>query len=144
MSLQSVFSQAGYLMEVSFGIWFASWAIRHKAKWDYRLSTTAEVTRWAIPRRLHAGREPANTGVAFDCGVYGNGLYVLAESRLSFDESFCEWAHDYYPRPRGVGQIRRFASRGSATVSRMATKRSVVQRGSNGALWVTTGPKVSR
>ncbi len=48
MSLQSVFSEAGYLMEKSLGIWLACWAIRHKAKWDYRLSSAAGLTRWGF------------------------------------------------------------------------------------------------
>ncbi len=48
MSLRSVFSEAGYLMEKSLGIWLACWAIRHKAKWDYRLSSTAGLTRWGF------------------------------------------------------------------------------------------------
>lgn len=48
MGLQSVFSQAGSLMEGSLGIWFSCWALRYTFKWDYKLSTAAEVTRWAV------------------------------------------------------------------------------------------------
>jgi hypothetical protein len=48
MDLQAAFSQAGYLLESSAGIWFSSWAIRRRAGWDYRLSGVAEATRWAI------------------------------------------------------------------------------------------------
>jgi hypothetical protein len=86
MSVQSVVSQAGYLMEGSLGIWFASWAVRRKGKWDYRLSAAAEVTRWgaalggyilaaSLPTpalRLTAGF----TGLAFLC--WPNLAYHLA------------------------------------------------------------------
>lgn len=47
MDLQAAVSQAGYLLERSAGIWFASWALRHRAGWDYKLSGVAEATRWA-------------------------------------------------------------------------------------------------
>jgi hypothetical protein len=48
MDLQEAVSQAGYLLERSAGIWFASWALRYRAGWDYKLSGVAEATRWTI------------------------------------------------------------------------------------------------
>ncbi len=48
MDLQVAFSQAGYLFERSVGIWFASWALRYRLGWDYKLSTVAVATRWTI------------------------------------------------------------------------------------------------
>jgi len=48
MDLQAAVSQAGYLLERSAGIWFASWALRHRAGWDYKLSGAAVATRWAM------------------------------------------------------------------------------------------------
>lgn len=48
MDLQATVSQAGYLLERSAGIWFASWAVGYRAGWDHKLSGLAEATRWTI------------------------------------------------------------------------------------------------
>ena len=48
MELQAVVSRVTFLAQKSLGIWFLVWAIRYKADWDFKLSGTAKVVRWAV------------------------------------------------------------------------------------------------
>jgi len=47
MELQAAVSHVSFLAQESLGIWFLVWAIRYKADWDFKLSATAKVARWA-------------------------------------------------------------------------------------------------
>ncbi len=48
MPLNAAISHASYLFGKSMSIWFAVWAVRYKAEWDYKLSPTAKTVRWAV------------------------------------------------------------------------------------------------
>lgn len=48
MQIDATFSHVAWLLGKSTTIWLSVWAIRYKADWDYRLSTTAKMTRWGV------------------------------------------------------------------------------------------------
>jgi hypothetical protein len=46
MDVQSLASHVGNLLEESGSILFASWAVRHRAGWDYKLTSSTMAVRW--------------------------------------------------------------------------------------------------
>jgi len=48
MEIQTLLSHVSFLFQKSLGIWLCLWAIRYKADWDYKLSSTAKVVRWGV------------------------------------------------------------------------------------------------
>ena len=48
MDSQTLFTHVSFLVQKSIAIWLSLWAIRYKAKWDYKLSSAARNVRWAV------------------------------------------------------------------------------------------------
>jgi hypothetical protein len=116
MDTQLLFSQLGFLLEKSLGIWFVVWAIRHKYKWDYKLSSMAKAVRWAVVTVCYLLLATGILGVAaVRLFVLAVGLCFLCWPNFAYHLTniFIEW-----PTIEGrIGSVAQDGSRSLVTYS---------------------------
>jgi|SRR5580658_2975768 hypothetical protein len=111
VEIQTLFAHVSFLVQKSLGIWLSLWAIRYKAKWDYKLSRTAKTVRWTvvgIGYLLAAG----SPGPAISRLVPGfAGVCFLCWPNLAYHVTnfFVEW-------PTTEGRVGSIARNGSHSV----------------------------
>jgi hypothetical protein len=93
MNLQSLVSHVGFLIEKSVGIWFAIWALRHRAGWDYKLNGTARAVRWSVVGVGYslAASLPGPAVVRLVPGFLGIGFLCWPNFAYRLAKLFAEW-----------------------------------------------------
>jgi hypothetical protein len=112
MDTQMLFSQLSFLLEKSLGIWFVVWAIRRRFDWDYKLSATAGIVRWAVVTVCYVLLATGVLGVsAVRLFILTIGLCFLCWPNFAYHltKFFTEW-------PTIEGRIGSVAQDGSTAV----------------------------
>ena len=87
------YSKASFLFGKSLAIWFSVWAVRYNAGWDYRLSSTARMVRWAVVALgyLMAASLPGPAAVRLIAGFAGLGFLCWPNFAYHLTNVFVSW-----------------------------------------------------
>jgi len=93
MEVQSLILRVGFLLKSSLGIWFAAWAIRYKADWDYKLSGEANAVRMAVVGfgYLLAASLPGPAPVRLVPGLLGISFLCWPNFAYHLTNLFVDW-----------------------------------------------------
>ena len=91
--MHETIAHVSWMFEKSLGIWFAAWAIRYKAQWDYKLSTAATALRWAVVLTAYslAASVPGPGFVRVSLGVIGLGFLCWPNFAYYLSKFLIEW-----------------------------------------------------
>lgn len=91
--MHDTIAHVSWMFEKSLGIWFAAWAIRYKAQWDYKLSKAATALRWAVVLTAYslAASVPGPGFVRAILRVIGLGFLCWPNFAYHLSKFFIEW-----------------------------------------------------
>jgi len=90
--MHQTIAHVSWMFEKSLGIWLAAWAVRYKAEWDYKLSSTARALRWGVVLAGYwlAASAPS-PGVRVISGCVGLGFLCWPNFAYHLSKVFIEW-----------------------------------------------------
>src|SRR5579863_7670787 len=93
MEIQTLVSHTSFLLEKSLGIWFAVWAIRYRAAWDFKLGSVAKLLRWTVVGigYLFAASLPGPAVVRLVPGLIGLCFLCWPNFAYHLNNIFARW-----------------------------------------------------